>query len=113
MSLTFTQQKKPTSSLISGHKDHQATFQPPRATEAPLQPGLGHDFSQLDVLPVEHTGPQFSQSCPLALDTPRACPFGGACHTCPAPIQAKLTISQPGDKYEHEANGMAEQARGI
>jgi len=112
MSLTFTQQKKPTSSLIpahQGHKDHQAAFQPPVAAEAPLQPGFGHEFGKVDVLPREHGGPQFSQSCPLALPSPRACPFGGACHTCPAPMQAKLTISQPGDRYEQEADRVADR----
>jgi len=112
MSLTFTQQKKPSSTLIPakrGQSDHKTTFQPPRTEEAPLQPGFGHEFGKVDVLPRERTGPQFPQSCPLALPTPRACPFGGACHTCPAPVQAKLTISQPGDRYEQEADRVAGQ----
>lgn len=40
---------------------------------------------------------------------PRRCPFGGACHTCPVTIQAKLAINQPGDSYEQEADWMAER----
>ena len=47
-------------------------------------------------------------TCPLKT-TPRACPFGGACHTCPTKIQTKLTINQPGDIYEQEADKVAEQ----
>jgi hypothetical protein len=46
------------------------------------------------------------QSCGF---TPRTCPFGGACHTCPARLQTKLTINQPGDEYEQEADRVAEQ----
>ena len=42
--------------------------------------------------------------------TSRACPFGGARHTCPTKIQTKLTINQPGDIYEQEADQIAEQA---
>ena len=40
-------------------------------------------------------------ACPVS---PRACPFGGACHTCPTGIQTKLRISQPGDAYERETD---------
>jgi len=113
MSLTFTQQKKATSSLIptahQGHHDHQAAFQPPGTKEAPLQTGFGHDFGQVNVHSGGRTGQQFAWSCPLALASPRACPFGGACHSCPAPVQAKLTISQPGDKYEQEADRVADR----
>lgn len=35
------------------------------------------------------------------------CPFGGACHTCPA-LQTKLKINSPGDKYEREADQVAD-----
>lgn len=67
-----------------------------------------HDFSQVAVRP---SAPVISQdysnaSCPLF---PQRCPFGGACHTCPPRVQAKLTIGQPGDKYEQEADRVAEQ----
>ena len=41
--------------------------------------------------------------------SPQRCPFGGACHSCPPHIQAKLKIGQPGDKYEQEADRVAEQ----
>lgn len=52
---------------------------------------------------------RFAQSCPLALPGPSLCPFGGACHACPTRVQAKLTVNQPGDKYEQEADRVAEQ----
>jgi hypothetical protein len=52
---------------------------------------------------------QFSESCPRALPSPGLCPFGGACHACPARVQAKLTVSQPDDPYEQEADRVAEQ----
>jgi hypothetical protein len=49
---------------------------------------------------------QRASTCPAF---PSACPTGGACHTCPVRVQAKLAISQPGDVYEQEADGVAEQ----
>lgn len=68
--------------------------------------GLGHHFSQVSIHP---STPPVAESCPLTTG-PRACPFGGACHTCPARVQAKLAISQPGDVYEQQADRVAEQA---
>jgi len=52
---------------------------------------------------------KFAQTCPLALPSPLSCPFGGICHRCPSPVQAKLTVGQPGDKYEQEADRVAEE----
>jgi hypothetical protein len=58
---------------------------------------------------------RFAQSCPLQLPSPSVCPFGGACHTCPAQVQAKpteggpLTVNEPGDRYEQEADRVADQ----
>jgi hypothetical protein len=49
---------------------------------------------------------RLAQSCPVF---PSRCPFGGVCHTCPARVQAKLKIGKPGDKYEQEADRVAEQ----
>ena len=51
---------------------------------------------------------QAERTTPCSISS-RACPFGGACHTCPATVQAKLTISQPDDKYEQEADRIADQ----
>lgn len=45
------------------------------------------------------------KSCPAY---PNRCPFGGACHECPSPIQAKLRVGQANDKYEREADRVAE-----
>lgn len=52
---------------------------------------------------------RFAQSCPLSLPSPSVCPFGGVCHACPAKVQAKLMIGRPNDKYEQEADRVAEQ----
>ena len=38
-----------------------------------------------------------------------ACPCGGGCPRCAPVIQPKLTIGQPNDKYEQEADRVAEQ----
>ena len=65
----------------------------------------GHDFGQL---PVE-AQPRAAGNCPLFLASPRACPFGGACHACPARVRAKLVVGDPDDDYEREANRMAEK----
>jgi hypothetical protein len=50
---------------------------------------------------------KLSQACPVA--TPRTCPFGGACHTCPTRVQAKLEIGRPDDEYEREADEVADK----
>jgi flagellar biosynthesis GTPase FlhF len=52
---------------------------------------------------------QFAESCPLSLPNLSVCPFGGACHACPAQVQTKLEVSQPDDPYEQEADRVAEQ----
>ncbi len=64
---------------------------------------IQHDFTRLSVVE-----PTRATACPLS-STPTRCPFGGACHTCPAKVQAKLTIGDPGDKYEQEADRVADQ----
>ena len=39
------------------------------------------------------------------------CACGGGCPGCinPLAVQAKLTIGRPGDRYEHEADAVAER----
>ncbi len=64
-----------------------------------------HNFGNVNVNNVQ----SFNQSCPLLLSTPSRCPFGGACHTCPPRIQTKLKIGQPNDKYEQEADRIADE----
>jgi hypothetical protein len=51
----------------------------------------GHDFGRLAVV----AQPIASGNCPLSLASPRACPFGGTCHTCPALVRTK-TAAGPG-----------------
>lgn len=72
---------------------------------------FGHDFSQVTTRTTPSAnGGTHSVSCPLS---PRTCPFGGACHTCPVAVQTKLAINQPGDRYEQEADRVAEQIMGM
>jgi hypothetical protein len=99
----------------SDHLEH-ATINPisensalPKIYEASPTPvtfaeaALGHDFSRVPLhaeVPVQRT-----PSCSLS---PTRCPFGGACHTCSVPVQTKLKIGQPDDKYEREADRIAD-----
>ena len=64
-----------------------------------------HTFSNISLSPNN----LFQQNCPLSFSSPAYCPFGGACHTCPLKVQSKLKIGQPNDKYEQEADRIAEQ----
>ena len=57
---------------------------------------------------VNQAAQRFALTCPLSLPGPGLCPFGGICHACPPRTQAKLKISQPGDRYEKEANRIAD-----
>jgi hypothetical protein len=78
-------------------RNEQAAHQDERVST-----NFGHTFSQIPRVSDTRTG----GTCPVA--SPRACPFGGACHTCPVRLQAKLAVSQPVDEYEREADLVAE-----
>ncbi|MDO8586988.1 MAG: DUF4157 domain-containing protein [Armatimonadota bacterium] len=97
--------KLPDVQISSGISNQAAPRMRNGARHAPLRP------SQV-VAPPERSadmaGKQAAEACPLRM-TPKRCPFGGACHTCPPKVQAKLTVGQPGDKYEEEADRVAEQ----
>lgn len=88
------------SHLVSHARPDWATPQSLRADNPILaqQEALGNQDAQ-----------RFAQECPLQVPGPSLCPFGGVCHTCPVRVQPKLTINQPDDKYEREANRVAEQ----
>jgi len=108
-SRTFAEPKKKSSTAFSpilGKKSGQ-TLNPKSADGGHdmINPGFGHNFGNIRVT----SGESFKQSCPLALSSPTYCPFGGACHTCPARIQTKLMVGESGDKYEQEADRVAEQ----
>jgi len=97
-------------SLLSEQKKIPATWFGPNALQhAAVQPVDEHD--QAEYTPAE-SGRDFSRVasqssfCPV---TPQRCPFGGACHTCPTQVQAKLKIGQPDDEYEREADRVADQ----
>jgi hypothetical protein len=65
-----------------------------------------HPFLQLQQTIGNQAVQGLIRSCPAF---PGACPTGGACHTCPVRVQAKLAIGQPGDAYEQEADRVAER----
>ena len=84
----------------AAHPAAEAEHEAPSASS----PSFAHDFTKVPVRPMRLPGvPGFS--CPFA---PQRCPSGGACHTCPPKMQAKLKIGQPGDRYEQEADRVAE-----
>ena len=83
-----------------------AGFEQQPAREA--SPARGQDMSQATVRAAAPlVGRDYAAStCPLA---PTRCPYGGACHACPAWVQSKLAISEPDDIYEQEADRIAGQ----
>jgi outer membrane protein OmpA-like peptidoglycan-associated protein len=84
--------------------DHTAQPEPASALS---ESRFGQDFSQVAVHAESSTArSEFTPPCPV---TPTRCPFGGACHTWPVQVQAKLVMNQPGDEYEQEADRVAEQ----
>ena len=84
----------------AAHPAAEAEHEAPSASS----PAFAHDFTKVPVRPMQLPGvPGFS--CPFA---PQRCPSGGACHACPPKMQAKLKIGQPGDRYEQEADRVAE-----
>jgi hypothetical protein len=83
---------------LADHEAPLAEHQAPRSD--------GRDFSRVPVHAFGPDGGHAEVLCPL---TPRRCPFGGACHTCPTHVQATLTIGQPGDAFEQEADRVAHE----
>lgn len=95
-------QNSTTFSPVFGKKLYGQSFATETANEARdvSNPGFGHNFDDVQV-----ESPSFKQSSPLFLSG-----LGrGAYHTCPPRVQAKLKIGQPGDKYEQEADRVADQ----
>jgi len=84
--------------------DHTAQAEPAGAV---TESDFGQDFSHVAVH--SQSGAARSELTPPCPVTPTCCPFGGACHTCPVRVQTKLAINQPGDKYEQEADRVADQ----
>jgi hypothetical protein len=75
----------------------------------PVGSGLGYNFGQIRVNS-DAKAVARPQSCTLGSTTPKFCPFGGACHTCPAQVQAKRDIDEIGDVFEQEADRVAGEA---
>lgn len=84
----------PWRSRLSVHDRTRPSLVPPRVGEEqrflkrPEGSQFGHDYGQVSVHTPE-TGmarSHHSAACPLF---PKACPFGGACHTCPVRVQRK------------------------
>jgi hypothetical protein len=78
------------------HKAVRAFPERDRDSTPPVHVHRGHDFSQTTVNPVmPMVGRDYgTTSCPKF---PRTCPFGGACHTCPA--QTKPNPSPASGKH--------------
>lgn len=94
-------QKQPHSSPV------RSPAHPARSALSPARIGdqqpAGHSLAG------NQAGQHFAQSCPLARPSPTSCPLGGVCHSCPVRVQAKLKIGEPNDKYEQEADRVADQ----
>ncbi len=104
----FSKSNKKTSTTfpsIFGKKQSDQIFTPEPANDAhdASNSPLNHNFGHIKV-----ENSSFKKSCSLSLSGPAHCPFGGVCHTCPEAIQTKLKINTPGDKYEKEADRVAE-----
>jgi hypothetical protein len=104
-----SQRRTPHHRVASPRKAGEKTG-PSRSLDALAEPGSGHDFSRIRVYPEQghQSGRTVSGVCPLGISIPAFCPFGGACHTCPSRVQAKLTVGRPDDKYEREADRVAD-----
>jgi hypothetical protein len=99
------------STLVKGglpqHTAVHTSAEHERAPDPARETRFNHDFSQAAVRPLAPiVGQRYATSaCPAF---PRTCPSGGACHVCPPQVQTKLKVNQPGDRYEREADRMAE-----
>ncbi len=80
-----TTERQVSDSLL--HKAVPTVPVPGRVSTAPVETHFGHDFSQTALRSFTPTaGPDYGTvTCPVF---PRTCPFGGACHTCPARASA-------------------------
>jgi len=84
-----------------------ALLRSPR-TEAPVSDPIRPLAAQIS--PIGNQGARrFAEFCPTQLPSPNSCPFGGICHSCPIPVQAKLVIGPPDDEYEKEADRIADE----
>lgn len=69
---------------------------------------FGHDFSRVAVRPSAPIVSQDYSNASYPMFSQRY-PFGGACHTCPPRVQTKLKVGRPSDKYEQEADRVADE----
>jgi hypothetical protein len=114
MSFEFVQKKQPERAATKapplnkdGESEHETS-----TNETGKFTGLAVQFSSIPIhAPAEGNAKQLSETVPAcSLKTsPTACLYGGTCHLCPARIQTKLAISEPGDAYEKEADKAAQQ----
>jgi outer membrane protein OmpA-like peptidoglycan-associated protein len=72
-----------------------------------LETRFNHDFSHIAVRPSTSIVSQDYSSASFPM-FPQRYPIGGTCYTCPTRVQAKLQIGKPGDKYEQEADRVAD-----
>jgi hypothetical protein len=98
--------KKPTATVsrkpvLAPHRRFDTPGGEQSAISNPLSVGASPDFGSVAL------GSVSTNACPLA--TPRTCPFGGACHSCPTRVQAKLEVGAADDEYEREADRVADE----
>jgi ferredoxin len=92
---------------LTGH----IAVRPWAGSEQQPAPAHGHDLSQATVrAAVPLVGRDYAAgTCRLV---PTRCPYGGACHACPARVQQKEMINQPGVAYSHVTDVHAVKAPG-
>jgi len=103
-------QKKVLTPQMRGLSLHTAVHNTPEheiLTNVSMETQFDHDFSRVAVQPLISGFGQDNSNLygPLS---PRRSPFGGACYNCPPRVQAKLIIGQQSDKFEQEADRVAE-----
>ncbi len=80
-------------------------------TAAPKQKGPENRIASSKSAQVHEMGgthsPQLSPCWSVIQRTP-LCPCGGGCPRCQTVIQPKLSVGQPGDVYEQEADRVAD-----
>lgn len=78
----------PSLGLTSQHRAAPAQHVNAMPLSTDTKPGVAYDLSRMSIYPTTTPTPQ---TCCLS-NSPRACPFGGACHVCPTRANAN-TVS--------------------
>jgi hypothetical protein len=78
----------------------------------PTEARSEHSFGKVSVFQPSSAEPSLNgktlDACPLLVQNPQLCPFGGACHTCPRMLQRKAALLN--DMPEQQVNCTATKA---